>query len=54
LGPFADRHRYPTIELRGRRLSSFRVYLRRFAAGYGSQLDLNQEKFPLLKAKVTK
>jgi hypothetical protein len=50
----AYRRRYPTIELGGRRLSSFRVYLHRLAAGYGSLLDLNQETFPSPKAKVTK
>jgi hypothetical protein len=46
----ADRRRYPTIEPGGR-LSSFRVYPRRLAAGYGSPLDLNQEKFLLLKPR---
>jgi len=37
----ADPRRYPTIEPGGRRLSSFRVYHRRLAAGYSSPLDLN-------------
>jgi hypothetical protein len=50
----ADRRRYSESEPDGRRLSSFRLYLRRLAAGYGSPLDLNQEKFPSPKAKVTK
>jgi hypothetical protein len=36
------------------RLSSFRVYLDRLDAGYVSALDLNLEKFPSPKAKVTK
>jgi hypothetical protein len=49
-----DRRLYPTIELGGYRLSSFRVFPRRLAAGYRSPLDLNQEKFPSSKAKVTK
>jgi hypothetical protein len=31
--------------LAGHHLSSFRIYLRRLAAGYVSALDLNQEKF---------
>jgi hypothetical protein len=32
-------------------LSSFRVYLRWFAAGYGSLVDLKQEKFPSPKTR---
>jgi hypothetical protein len=47
----ADSRRYPTIEPVGGRLSSFRVYLRRLAAGYGSPLELNQEKLLLLKPR---
>jgi hypothetical protein len=42
-----------TIEPGRRRLSSFRVYLRRFAAGYGFLVNLKSEK-SLLQAKVTK
>jgi hypothetical protein len=36
------------------RLSSFRGYLGRLAAGYGARVDVKQEKFPSPKAKVMK
>jgi hypothetical protein len=36
------------------RLSSFRGYLGRLAAGYGARVDVKQEKFPSPRAKVMK